>query len=166
MVKGFPLSFVVVAPWLAGVPVSAFIIGGGTRNQPIQGAAKGVVDALPEISSVPEALLTGIKAVASDVDGTLTNHEVKVTARTQRAIKSVMDEGIVFFPATGKTRTGMYAALGEEVGAELRARNAPGVFIQGLIVYSGAGDEVLYERLLEVDVVEDVASFCAKRGIS
>ncbi|CAM9138156.1 unnamed protein product, partial [Choristocarpus tenellus] len=119
-----------------------------------------------EISSVPKPILSGIKAVASDVDGTLTSPEGKVSARTKSTIKAIMDEGLVFFPATGKTRAGMYAVLGDQLGAELKAKDVPGVFIQGLIVYSGAGDDVLYERLLELDVIKAVTNFCRDRGMS
>lgn len=60
----------------------------------------------------------------------------------------------------------MYQVLGEDVGSQLRANNAPGVFIQGLVVYSGSGNEVLYERLLDADIVAQVASFCEERGVS
>lgn len=60
----------------------------------------------------------------------------------------------------------MYKVLGEEIGSELKARNTPGVFIQGLVVYSGAGDEVLFERLLSEDVIAQVEAFCEDQGVS
>ena len=60
----------------------------------------------------------------------------------------------------------MYEILGEEISSHLRAKNAPGVFIQGLVVYSGSGDEVLYERLLDASIVDEVASFCEEKGVS
>ncbi|CAM9538817.1 unnamed protein product, partial [Hapterophycus canaliculatus] len=107
-----------------------------------------------------------VRAVASDVDGTLTTPEVTVTERTKQAIKAVMDSGLTFFPATGKTRAGMYNILGEDVRAALKAKNTPGVFTQGLVVYSGSGDEVLYERLLDVETVSQVAKFCEEEGVS
>lgn len=65
-----------------------------------------------------------------------------------------------------QTRAGMYKILGEDVSAQLKAKDTPGVFIQGLVVYSGAGDEVLYERLLDAETVSQVASFCEERGVS
>lgn len=65
-----------------------------------------------------------------------------------------------------QTRTGMYKILGENIAAHLKAKDTPGVFIQGLVVYAGAGDEVLYERLLDVEIVSQVASFCEERGVS
>lgn len=60
----------------------------------------------------------------------------------------------------------MYKILGEEIGSELKARNTPGVFIQGLVVYSGADDEVLFERLLSEDVLAQVEGFCEEQGVS
>lgn len=60
----------------------------------------------------------------------------------------------------------MYKILGEDVSAHLKARNTPGVFSQGLVVYSGSGDEVLFEQLLDVEIVSQVASFCEENGVS
>lgn len=60
----------------------------------------------------------------------------------------------------------MYKMLGEEVSTQLRANNAPGVFIQGLVVYAGSGDEVLFEQLLDADVVAQVVNFCEEKGVS
>ncbi|CAM9649886.1 unnamed protein product [Ectocarpus sp. 6 AP-2014] len=123
-----------------------------------------------QLADSPASLLATVEAVASDVDGTLTTPEVTVTPRTKDAIKAVLDSELAFFPATGKasqlTRTGMYKILGEDIAAHLKAKDTPGVFIQGLVVYSGAGDEVLYERLLDVEIVSQVASFCEERGVS
>lgn len=65
-----------------------------------------------------------------------------------------------------QTRAGMYKILGEDISAHLRAKDTPGVFSQGLVVYSGAGDEVLYERLLDIEIVSQVASFCEEKGVS
>lgn len=60
----------------------------------------------------------------------------------------------------------MYKILGEDVSAHLRAKDTPGVFSQGLVVYSGSGDEVLFEQLLDVEIVSQVASFCEDNGVS
>lgn len=60
----------------------------------------------------------------------------------------------------------MYKILGEELSAHLKAKDTPGVFSQGLVVYSGAGDEVLFEQLLDVEIVSQVASFCEEKGVS
>lgn len=60
----------------------------------------------------------------------------------------------------------MYKILGEEISSHLKVNNAPGVFIQGLVIYSGSGDEVLYERLLDTSVVKQVVNFCEEKGVS
>ena len=52
------------------------------------------------------------------------------------------------------------------MSSHLKANNVPGVFIQGLLVYSGSGDEVLYERLLDADIVAQVVAFCEEKGVS
>lgn len=56
--------------------------------------------------------------------------------------------------------------LGEDLVSKLKAKNTPGVFVQGLLVYSGAGDEVLFERLLDADTVARIEKFCEERGVS
>lgn len=60
----------------------------------------------------------------------------------------------------------MYKILGEDVSAHLKAKNTPGVFSQGLVVYAGSGDEVLFEQLLDVEIVSQMASFCEENGVS
>ena len=60
----------------------------------------------------------------------------------------------------------MYKTFGEDMSSHLKANNVPGVFIQGLLVYSGSGGEVLYERLLDADIVAQVAAFCEEKGVS
>lgn len=52
------------------------------------------------------------------------------------------------------------------MSAHLRAKDTPGVFSQGLVVYSGSGDEVLFEQLLDMEIVSEVASFCEENGVS
>lgn len=137
------------------------------RIQKLQGTANSTQDVqLQKLADAAPSLLANVVAVASDVDGTLTTPDVTITLRTKQAIKAVMDSGLVFFPATGKTRAGMYKIFGEEMSSHLKANNVPGVFIQGLLVYSGSGDEVLYERLLDADIVAQVAAFCEEKGVS
>lgn len=85
--------------------------GGGSAGDPPRSATTAAAAAgtakdhePQELSNAPASLLATVKAVASDVDGTLTTPEVTVTERTKQAIKAVMDSGLTFFPATGKVR--------------------------------------------------------------
>jgi hydroxymethylpyrimidine pyrophosphatase-like HAD family hydrolase len=77
-----------------------------------------------------------------------------VTQRVKDAITAALQQGYQFFPATGKSRAGMLNTLGT-AGAALTAAGAPGVFLQGLIVY-GTGPEgaVIFERVLNQAVAD------------
>jgi Cof subfamily protein (haloacid dehalogenase superfamily) len=80
------------------------------------------------------------------------------------AIRAVQEKGILFVPATGKSRGGVRIALGK-LGEELTSNSATGgVYLQGLIVYKGG--EVVYERTLEAAVALDVVLFARERGVS
>lgn len=59
-----------------------------------------------------------IRLVASDVDGTLLDSTHRIAPRTLQAIKAMRDKGVLFVPATGKSRSGVRNALGE-LGREL-----------------------------------------------
>ena len=43
-----------------------------------------------------------IRLVALDLDGTLLNHEGKVTSRTQVALQAAADRGVAIVPTTGR----------------------------------------------------------------
>lgn len=59
-----------------------------------------------------------IRLVASDVDGTLLNSRHKIAPRTVDAIRGIREKGVLFVPATGKSRGGVRNALGD-LGREL-----------------------------------------------
>lgn len=100
--------------------------------------------------------------VCSDVDGTLLTPSHTPTERTLRAVLQTMESSTGFCAATGRGRVGAYNALGE-VGVALREREAPGVFLNGLLTY-GPGDEILDEQTVPVDVALAVAAFAAQHG--
>lgn len=115
-------------------------------------------------SSSPSSALPPIRLVASDVDGTLLQSSHTISSRTVAAIRAVQKKGILFVPATGKSRGGVRIALGK-LGEELtRSTATGGVYLQGLIVYKGG--EVVYERTLEAAVALDVLAFARERGVS
>ena len=43
-----------------------------------------------------------IRLVALDLDGTLLNHEGKVTSRTRAALQAAADRGVAIVPTTGR----------------------------------------------------------------
>jgi len=103
----------------------------------------------------PLNLAKQIRAVASDVDGTLLTSGHELHNANAEAILELFPVGttaVRFFIATGKCRAGARAAL-----PAIRGHVDDGVFVNGLVVY--AGDTVIFERLLDVAVLRDVVAF-------
>ncbi|KAL7487754.1 hypothetical protein ACHAW6_013330 [Cyclotella cf. meneghiniana] len=112
-----------------------------------------------------------IRAIASDVDGTLLSsgqvlHPITLDA-VLRAIdqsKSNMQQKIqYFFPATGKSRRGAARSLGPIIGPLLY--QCPGVYIQGLYCVD-ADNNVLFERKLPSSAVNAAEELVAQFGLS
>ncbi len=85
-----------------------------------------------------------IQLIVTDLDGTLLNSNHEISQRTERCLREAMQRGIPLILATGKTRTSALHII-EHLGL-----TTPGVYIQGLTVYSGQGD-VLYQKTLAAD---------------
>ncbi|GIL55625.1 hypothetical protein Vafri_11159 [Volvox africanus] len=101
-----------------------------------------------------------IKLIASDVDGTLLNHQQQLTPAVEAAVKQASALGVPLVVATGKAR-GPWA---HEVLPRL-GLTTPGVFLQGLLVYDADGSR-LYEQQLPADVAQDCISLAKARGIT
>lgn len=114
--------------------------------------------------TIPPMLLDkmgSIRAIASDVDGTLVSSStMKIHPRTHLAIKrAIQDPKLLFFPATGRSRKGTMYALGPEVEELMTKFRVPGVYLQGLYCVDGHGN-VLQESKLSYEataVAEEVA---------
>jgi Cof subfamily protein (haloacid dehalogenase superfamily) len=115
--------------------------------------------------------LIGIRAIATDVDGTLTSSlDQTVHPRTQEALvqavaaaQSPVRSLQHIFPATGKTRPGALGSLGPEL-SELFSR-LPGVFCQGLYCVNAKG-EVIFEQKLSRPQADAVIEFAHAEGLS
>eukprot|EP00190_Bangiopsis_sp_CCMP1999_P000261 CAMPEP_0198730894 /NCGR_PEP_ID=MMETSP1475-20131203/26988_1 /TAXON_ID= ORGANISM="Unidentified sp., Strain CCMP1999" /NCGR_SAMPLE_ID=MMETSP1475 /ASSEMBLY_ACC=CAM_ASM_001111 /LENGTH=315 /DNA_ID=CAMNT_0044493775 /DNA_START=57 /DNA_END=1004 /DNA_ORIENTATION=+ len=97
----------------------------------------------PKVPTTPE-----VSWVTCDVDGTLLNSKHDVDPRVEQAIINVLDKGVQFFYATGKSRQGALNSGGDTLERHLRAAyggEIPGVYLQGLIVY-GLNGEIVYEK--------------------
>jgi Cof subfamily protein (haloacid dehalogenase superfamily) len=110
------------------------------------------------LSEDTKAKISDIRAIASDVDGTLLTSEQTVHPRTKKAIEraismafSPIDKLQVFFPATGKSRAGAMNSLGPQMAKLLS--QTPGVFLQGLYCVDGQG-EIVFQRKLNTLAVE------------
>jgi hydroxymethylpyrimidine pyrophosphatase-like HAD family hydrolase len=103
------------------------------------------------------------------VDGTLTFghlHESRVADETIQSIKNAIDSGLMFFPATGRTRLSMNLVSKGAISSIFGGlTKTPGVYQQGLMVY-GKNGELIWERLLPVDIISKVSYFCEKNQVS
>lgn len=118
-----------------------------------------------------------VRAIASDVDGTLISGGQSLHPRTLRAASEAVRQSRLspeersetekiehFLPATGKTRKGAVDSLGPVLGP-LLLDNCPGVYIQGLYCVDADGN-VVFERKLEPRAVGAAEALAAECGIS
>ena len=122
------------------------------------------------LDDTTKARISQIRAIASDVDGTLLTSEQTMHPRTKQAIQeaisrtfSPLDKLQWFFPATGKSRAGALKSMGPDVAKLLS--QVPGVFLQGLYCVNSNG-EVVYQRKLNILQVEAVENLAEELGIA
>jgi len=107
----------------------------------------------------------------TDVDGTLMNSSHQLPAAHLSALTNCLKENIPVVLATGKHRGPWVEALLADVtksGAQVSSRwalNAPGVFVQGLLVCDSLG-EVVHRRLLPSDLVKSCREIAEKLGLT
>ena len=112
-----------------------------------------------------------VRAIASDIDGTLLSSRQTLHPRTRMAVKRALElsssegEDFVFFPATGKSRKGALDSLGIEIGTLIATSNVPGVYIQGLYCVDGDGS-VIFERKLTSEATAAAEKVVKKNAIS
>jgi Cof subfamily protein (haloacid dehalogenase superfamily) len=104
------------------------------------------------------AKISQIRAIASDVDGTILSSQQSIHPRTRRAILDAVQYCRdpqhalqYFFLATGKSQKGAMDSLGIQVASQLS--NLPGVFLQGLYCIDAQG-KVVFEQKLTPAAVE------------
>lgn len=119
-----------------------------------------------------------IRAIASDVDGTLLSSTQTLHPRTRVAIHKAVElastytpssshsqDAFFFFPATGKSRKGALSSLGVEISTLFTQSNIPGVYLQGLYCVDGHGN-VIFERKLSTKAVAAVEQLAHTHNIS
>lgn len=123
-----------------------------------------------EIDETLKKRTAKIRAIASDVDGTILTSKMSIHPRTRlaitRAIKSSSSSEKIdfFFPATGKSRKGALDSLGIEVG-NLIEQNCAGVYLQGLFCVDTKGN-VVYEKKLNQMAIDATETLVKESGIS
>lgn len=105
---------------------------------------------------VDDRMVSPIRLIVTDLDGTLLNSNHNISPRTEKILREAMQRGIPLILATGKTRTSALHII-DHLGL-----TTPGVYIQGLMVYSGTGD-VLYQQTLASDPAH-IAIEAAEQG--
>jgi Cof subfamily protein (haloacid dehalogenase superfamily) len=92
-----------------------------------------------------------VRAVVSDLDGTLLQPGGTLGGATRRAIRSLSDSGIPFLAATGRSLYGIRDTL-----ESVREAVALGISSSGAIGYHPGRGEVLWRRLLAPAAAEQV----------
>lgn len=107
-----------------------------------------------------------IQCILSDVDGTLLSSDHTIGTRTYTAIQNAIKCGYKVFPCTGRSRKSMQLATGDKFMSLFGNHDIgiPGVYQQGLMVYNEK-NEIIYERLLDNDVIIKVEQFCEEFDI-
>lgn len=106
-----------------------------------------------DASKIPD--FEGLRAVASDMDGTFLSPSHDAPAANLQAMRELESLDIPVLFSTGRNRASAQAKLQE---IDLKAR--PGVFLNGAVVY-GRGGSIIHERTVSRDAVVDVLRYAA-----
>ncbi len=94
-----------------------------------------------------------IKAIALDIDGTLTNDRKIVTPRTREALLAAQDAGVKLILSSGRPIQGL-RAIASDLG--LDAHDGLLVAFNGAHVVDAQTDEVLYDQPIDVDTMRSL----------
>ena len=110
-----------------------------------------------------------IKAIASDIDGTIIGSDQKIHPKTEQAILRAQSLSVqsnstlkYVFPATGKSRWGAMNSLGPELSF---LGDGPGVYCQGLYCVVN-GTDVIFEKKLNPSAVEAAEQLVAEFDVA
>ena len=120
--------------------------------------------------SVKEKIMKcNIKAIASDIDGTIIGSDQKIHPKTEQAILRAQSLSVqsnstleYVFPATGKSRWGAMNSLGPELSF---LGDGPGVYCQGLYCVVN-GTDVIFEKKLNPSAVEAAEQLVAEFDVA
>ncbi len=107
----------------------------------------------------------GIKLVAFDMDGTLLNSDVLVSAENRAALEECERRGVPVILATGKARPSALLACEKSGLGHLFSPASPGIFIQGLLVH-GPGGGVLSQSYLPKEVVREAFLYAERAQVA
>ena len=89
-----------------------------------------------------------IKAIAMDIDGTLTNDQKVISPRTREKLLAAQESGIKLILASGRPAWGLHA-----LAQELDLQNHDGLLVafNGAHVVDAQTDEVLFDQAMPAD---------------
>lgn len=100
-----------------------------------------------------------IELIVTDLDGTLLDSKSQLSDRNVTVLKQAMEQGVRVMLATGKT----YPSA-KDIIARL-GLTTPGIFSQGLAIYTAAGS-VTHQETLDPVVARQVITFAEDRGFN
>ncbi|MDX2162751.1 MAG: HAD family hydrolase [bacterium] len=100
-----------------------------------------------------------IRLIVVDIDGTLLNSQMELSARNEKALKAAQEQGVQIAIATGKTY-GAAQYLFDRLGFK-----TPGIFVQGLLTYDAAGT-ITHQQVLSPAVARQAITFAEDRGFT
>ena len=101
------------------------------------------------------------RAIALDLDGTLTNHEKVVTPKTREALLKAASEGAVIILASGRPTYGI-----EPVAESLELNQRGGYILSyngGNIVNAQTGEK-LFSQFLPDEVIPELYAYAKEKG--
>ncbi len=104
-----------------------------------------------------------IRVLALDLDGTLTNHEKKITPRTMAALKAAQAQGVQLVLASGRPTVGI-----EPLAKELDLYRQGGYILSynGGTVLDCKTGEVLYQNKLPAEMIPEIYAFAKAQGVT
>ncbi|HQE17029.1 MAG TPA: HAD family hydrolase [Aggregatilineales bacterium] len=98
-----------------------------------------------------------IRAIVTDIDGTLLNSQHELSERNRRALRRAAEQGVAVILATGKTRASAESFI-EQLGLD-----TPGIYVQGLLLYDADGS-IRFEHTLDPGIVRQVYDLTEDEG--
>ncbi|EPT30510.1 Cof family hydrolase subfamily protein [Toxoplasma gondii TgCatPRC2] len=106
-----------------------------------------------------------IRAVVTDLDGTLLNSDHLVSRANVAACARLRQKGIACVFATGRPHVGTVHCIGPAVLEEMGMPNAfPGVYMNGCLVY-GSDGKLLHAEYLDKELQKQVFSLLEERNL-
>ena len=107
------------------------------------------------------------RSILCDMDGTLLTDRHEPSIISVRSIKNIHRAGYPIIPATGRSRKSMNDATRSLFSRlfQVPRENVPGIYSQGLQVYSMDGS-LIYERYLDGEVIAIAVKLCHRENIA